>query len=151
MRVILQEKIANLGNVGDQVTVKRGFGRNYLIPNDKAVLATSVNIALFEKRRAELEKAEALHLAEAKARAKVLADLTVKIETKAGEEGRLFGSIGPRDVAEAITKAGQEVSKSEVNMPEGPIRTVGEYTIGITLHGEVHTTVKVEVIAIVTE
>lgn len=151
MRVILQEKIANLGEVGDQVTVKRGYGRNYLIPQDKAVLATPESIALFEKRRAELEKASAEKLAAAQARAKELENFTVKIEAQAGEEGKLFGSIGPRDVAEAITKAGHEISKSEVNMPEGPIRAVGEFEIGVTLHGEVHTTVKVEVIAIAAE
>ena len=148
MRVILQEKIANLGEVGDQVTVKRGYGRNYLIPQDKAVLATSENIALFEKRRAELEKAAAEKLAQAQARAKQLTNLTVKIEAQAGEEGKLFGSIGPRDVVEAITKAGQDVSKSEVNMPEGPIRTVGEFDITISLHSEVQATIKVEVVAI---
>jgi len=150
MKVILQEKIAYLGDVGDEVTVKRGFSRNYLIPKDKAVLATPENIALFEKRRAELEKAAAANLATAQARAKVLENLSVKIEAQAGEEGKLFGSIGPRDVAEAISKAGQEITKSEVNMPEGPIRHVGEFAVGITLHGEVHTTVKVEVVAATT-
>lgn len=151
MRVILQEKIAHLGNVGDAVTVKRGFARNYLIPKDKAVMATPENIKLFEKRRAELEKAEAEHLKTAQTRAKALEKLSVKMEAQAGEEGKLFGSIGARDVAEAITKAGQEVAKSEVNMPEGPIRSLGEFEIGITLHSEVHTTVKIEVVAAATE
>lgn len=151
MRVILQEKIVHLGNVGDEVTVKRGYGRNYLIPQDKAVLATDENKKLFEKRRAELEKAAAAHLAEAEERAKGLESMVVKIEAQASEEGKLFGSIGTREVAEAITKAGHEVSKSEVNMPEGPIRAVGEHEVGVTLHGEVHATVKVEVVAIATE
>ncbi|MCB1827722.1 MAG: 50S ribosomal protein L9 [Coxiellaceae bacterium] len=151
MRVILQEKIAHLGDVGDEVTVKRGFGRNYLIPKDMAVIATPENQALFEKRRAELEKASAAKLTAAQARGKALEGLTVKLEAQAGEEGKLFGSIGPRDVAEAITAAGQAIEKSEVDMPEGPIRNIGEYDVTIHLHSEVFVTVKVEVVAAATE
>lgn len=151
MRVILQEKIAHLGGIGDEVTVKRGFGRNYLLPQDKAVLATSENVAVFEKRRAELEKASAEKLVAAQARAKALEAISIKIEAQAGEEGKLFGSIGPRDIAEAITSVGQEIEKSEVDMPEGPIRTVGEHEVTVHLHSEVFVTVKVEVVAAVTE
>lgn len=147
MRVILQEKIAHLGNVGDEVTVKRGYGRNYLIPKDMAVSATEDNKKLFEYRRAELEKTAAKHLADAQARAKTFEGLSLKFEAQAGDEGKLFGSIGPRDVAEFITKAGHPVAKSEINMPEGPIRQVGVYKIGITLHGEVHTSVSFEVVS----
>jgi len=147
MRIILQEKIANLGNVGDQVTVKRGYGRNYLIPKDKAAFATPENIELFEKRRAELEKAAADVLSAAQERAKILESVTVKIESQAGEEGKLFGSIGPRDIAEAMVAAGHEITKSEVTMPEGPIRHVGEYDVMISLHSEIRATIKVEVTA----
>lgn len=147
MRVILQEKITNLGDVGDQVTVKRGYGRNYLIPKDKATLATAENIAVFEKRRAELEKAAAEALVAAQTRAKLLEALAVKIEAKAGEEGKLFGSIGPRDIAEAIVAAGQEVTKGEVSMPEGPIRHLGTHAVNVRLHSEVTVTVNVEVVA----
>lgn len=147
MKVILQEKIANLGNVGDQVTVKPGYARNYLIPNNKGVPASAENIAAFEKHRAELEKAAAEVLATAKARAEKIGKLEVKIEANTSEEGKLFGSIGPRDIAEAITKAGAEVAKSEVNLPEGPIREIGEYEITIQLHSDVGTTVKLKVVA----
>jgi len=147
MKVILQEKIANLGNVGDQVTVKPGYARNYLIPRNKGVPASAKNIAEFEKRRAELEKAAAEVIAAAQARAEKITKLDVKIEANASEEGKLFGSIGPRDIAEAITKSGAEVAKSEVNMPEGPIREIGEYDITIQLHSDVSTTVKVKVVA----
>jgi len=147
MRVILQEKIANLGNVGDQVMVKRGYGRNYLIPKDKAVLATQENVTAFEKRRVELEKTAADALSEAQERAKRFASVVVKIEAQAGEEGKLFGSIGPRDIAEAMVAMGYEISKSEIAMPEGPFRHVGEYEVMISLHSEVHTPIKIEIVA----
>lgn len=147
MRVILQEKIANLGKVGDQVTVKPGYGRNYLLPKQKAVLATPESITEFEKRRAELEKAANEVLAVAKARATKLEALTLKIEAQASDEGKLFGSIGPRDIADAATEAGVELSKSEVSMPEGPIRQIGENEITLVLHSEVTAVIKLEVIA----
>jgi len=151
MRVILQEKIANLGNVGDQVTVTRGYGRNYLIPKDKAVLATPESIQHFEERRVDLEKAAAEVLLTAQARAKSLGSVSVKIEAQASEEGKLFGSVGPREIADAIVAAGHEMTKSEVSMPDGPIRQLGEHEVTVTLHGEVYTTVKVEVVAIAAE
>ncbi len=151
MRVIIQEKVANLGKVGDQVTVKPGYGRNYLIPQQKAVLATPENIAEFEKRRVELEKVAAEVLAVAQERAKKLEALSLKIEAQAGEEGKLFGSVGPRDIAEAATHAGAELAKSEVTMPEGPIRQAGEYEITISLHSEVTATLKVAIVAAATE
>ena len=145
MKVILQEEVANLGNVGDQVSVKPGFGRNYLIPYNKAVPATPEAIADFEKRRAELEKAAVKLLAAAKQRADKLADLSVTLSANAGEEGKLFGSISPRDIAEAITEAGIAVEKREVDLPEGPIRTTGEYEVHVQLHSDVKATVKLVV------
>jgi len=150
MKVILQEKIADLGGVGDQVSVKPGYGRNYLIPHQKAVLATPENIAEFEKRRAELEKEAAKVLAAAQTRAKKLEALQLKIEAQAGDEGKLFGSIGPRDIAEAATHAGAELAKSEVSMPD-PIRHTGAYEISVSLQGEVTATVKLEVVAAAAE
>lgn len=146
MRVILQEKIAKLGGVGDQVSVKPGYGRNYLIPQQKAVLATPANIAEFGERRAELEKAAAEVLVVAQERAKKLEALPIKVEAQAGDEGKLFGSVGPRDIAEAATRAGVELAKSEVSMPEGPIRQIGEYEISANLHSEVKATLKVEIV-----
>ncbi len=148
MRVILQEEVAHLGNIGDEVTVKRGFGRNYLIPREKAVLATLENKKLFEQRRAKLEKAAADRLSAAQARAGALENFSVTIEAQAGEEGKLFGSIGLRDIAEAITQAGQPVSKHEVNMPTGPIRHLGEFEIDITLHSEIRVPVTVKIVAL---
>ena len=151
MRVILQEKIANLGKVGDQVTVKPGYGRNYLLPKQKAVLATSENVTDFEKRRVELEKAAVDVLAAANVRATQLEALILKIEAQASDEGKLFGSIGPRDIADAATKAGVELSKSEVSMPEGPIRQIGENEITLVLHSEVTAVIKIEVTAAASE
>lgn len=147
MRVILQEKVTNLGNVGEQVSVKPGFARNFLLPQGKAVVATAENLAEFEKHRAELEKAAAETLSKAKARAQKLESLSVKIAANAGEEGKLFGSIGARDVAEAITAAGIEVEKREVHLPEGPIRQIGDYQIQVQLHSDVIAMVKVSVVA----
>lgn len=143
MRIILQEKVANLGNVGDQVTVKPGYGRNFLIPYGKAVPATPEAIAEFEKRRVELEKVAAELLAQAKARAEKLTKMTVTIAANAGEEGKLFGSIGQSDIAEAIVEAGVDIKKREVNLPEGPIRAIGEYNIHVQLHSDVKVAVKV--------
>ena len=146
MQVILLDKVGRLGNVGTQVNVKPGFARNFLIPFGKAVPATESNIAEFNARRAELEAAAAAKLAEAQQRAEVLASVTVTIAANAGDEGKLFGSIGTRDVAEALTKAGHAISKAEVRMPAGAIREVGEYEIDIQLHSDVMQAVKVVVI-----
>lgn len=147
MDVILLEKVANLGNIGDRVKVRSGFGRNFLLPRGKATLATPANIALFEARRAELEKREAEELAAAKARAAELGRLTVKLSAKAGTEGKLFGSLGTIDIAEACTSAGVAVKRSEVRLPDGPIRTIGEHQVEIHLHSDVNVTIGVLVAA----
>src|SRR5690625_2196635 len=127
MDVILLEKVGKLGDIGDQVVVKAGFGRNFLLPQGKAIRATPENVAEFEKRRAELEAAAAAKKAEAEARAAKLAELSITISSNAGDEGKLFGSVGTRDIAEAITAAGVEVTNAEVKLPEGALREVGEY------------------------
>ncbi len=145
MEVILLEKVGNLGGVGDKVIVKPGFGRNFLLPQGKAVAATVTNTAEFELRRAELEKAAANKKESAEIRARELADLSVTITAKSGDEGKLFGSIGARDIASAITAAGVEVSKSEVKLPEGTLREVGEFTIDLQLHVDVMQTVTLTV------
>ena len=147
MNVILLEKMGKLGNIGDQVSVKSGFGRNFLIPQGKAIPATTANIADFEARRAELEAAAAEKKSSAEARAAQLAELTVTVGANAGDEGKLFGSLGARDLALAITAAGVEVSKAEVKLPAGPLREVGEYDIDVQLHAEVIQAVKVVVVA----
>ncbi|KZY60931.1 50S ribosomal protein L9 [Oleiphilus sp. HI0071] len=147
MEVILLEKVGKLGGLGDKVTVKSGFGRNFLVPFGKAVPANAENVAQFEARRAELEKAAAEKLAAAEARAAELNEKSVTITSKAGDEGKLFGSIGVRDVADAVTAAGTEVSKSEVRLPEGPIRAVGDYEIDIQLHSDVTATINLAVVA----
>lgn len=147
MQVILLEKVGKLGGLGDRVTVKGGFGRNFLIPYGKAVPATESNIADFEARRAELEATAAEKRSGAEARAAKLAGLAVTIEANAGDEGKLFGSIGTRDIADAITKAGVEISKSEVRLPTGVIREVGEFEIDIQVHSEVMQAVKLTVVA----
>jgi large subunit ribosomal protein L9 len=147
MQVILLEKIGKLGNLGDQVNVKAGYGRNFLIPFGKAVPATEANVAAFETRRAELEAAAAAKLAEATARAEKLAELSVTIEANVGEGGKLFGSIGTRDIADAVNAAGAEIDKSEVRMPEGPIREIGSYDVAVQLHSDVIQTVSVTVVA----
>lgn len=146
MEVILLEKVRRLGNLGDKVKVAAGFGRNFLIPYGKAVPATKVNLEQFEQRRAELEKAEADNLAQAQARAEQLEGKEFRLASKAGDEGKLFGSIGTRDVADLISASGEAVTKAEVKMPEGPIRNVGEYEISVQLHGEVTTTIKLVVV-----
>lgn len=147
MEVILLDKVGKLGAIGDKVTVKSGYGRNFLLPQGKAIAATAKNIADFEARRAELEAAAAAKIAEATARAEKLAELSVTIAANAGDEGRLFGSIGTRDLADAITAAGVEVAKSEVRLPQGVIREIGQYEIDVQLHSEVIQAVKVAVIA----
>jgi len=147
MEVILLEKIVNLGDLGDHVTVKGGFGRNYLIPQNKAVPATKANIAEFEARRAELERQEKERFAEAQKRADQVNSLDVTITVKAGDEGKLFGSVTVRDIVEAAEKRGVEIDASEVFLPEGPIRELGEYDIDVQLHAELLATMKVGVIA----
>ena len=146
MEVILLEKIANLGALGDQVTVKAGYGRNYLIPQAKAVAATADNIEAFESRRAELEKEAAQILSAAEARATAVAALELTISANAGEEGKLFGSVGARDIAQAAADAGVELDRSEIRLPDGPVREVGEYAIEVGLHPEVETSLKVIVV-----
>ncbi|MEZ5538900.1 MAG: 50S ribosomal protein L9 [Pseudomonadales bacterium] len=147
MQVILLDKVGRLGGVGTQVNVKPGFARNFLFPFGKAIPATASNIADFATRRAELEAAAAAKLAEAQKRAEVLATVSITIAANAGDEGKLFGSIGTRDVAEALTKAGHATGKNEVRMPNGPLREVGEFEIDIQLHSDVMQAVKVVVIA----
>ncbi|MAY34627.1 MAG: 50S ribosomal protein L9 [Spongiibacteraceae bacterium] len=148
MQVILLENVGKLGELGDQVNVKSGYGRNFLIPFGKAVPATEVNIQEFEQRRAELEAAAAEKRSAAEKRAEALNELVVTIEANAGDEGKLFGSIGTRDIAEAVSKASNsEVVKAEVLLPEGVIREVGEYDIDLKLHPEVTTSIKLVVVA----
>ncbi|SFR74086.1 LSU ribosomal protein L9P [Marinobacter daqiaonensis] len=147
MEVILLEKVANLGSLGDKVKVKAGYGRNFLLPYGKAVAATQENLKAFEERRAELEKAASEKLATAQARAEALEGQSFTISSKAGDEGKLFGSIGVRDIADAITASGTEVEKSEVRLPEGPIRATGEYDIELQLHSDVTVNVKLVVVA----
>ncbi|MGZ8159068.1 MAG: 50S ribosomal protein L9 [Methylobacter sp.] len=137
MEVILLEKIANLGNLGDKVVIKSGYGRNYLIPYGKAVAATATKIAEFEARRAELEKAAAEKLSAAQVRANALSKLQVVITHKAGDEGKLFGSVGTQTIADAITEAGVSVEKHEIRLPQGVIRQIGEYQIDIHCHTDV--------------
>ncbi|WP_041522231.1 50S ribosomal protein L9 [Gilvimarinus agarilyticus] len=147
MEVILLEKVGKLGAIGDKVSVKAGFGRNFLVPQGKAIPATASNVAEFEARRAELEAAAEAKKAEAQVRADKLAELSVTIEANAGDEGKLFGSIGTRDLAEAITAAGVEVVKAEVRLPEGAIREVGEYEIDVQVHADITQAVKLAVVA----
>lgn len=147
MQVILLEKVENLGNLGDQVKVRAGYGRNYLIPKGKATPATPANIARFQERRAELEKAAAEALAAAEARKAGLESLTVTIAAKAGDEGKLFGSIGTGDIAHAVTAAGQAVERHEVRLPEGPFRALGEYEVELHLHTDVNAMIKLIIVA----
>ncbi len=147
MEVILLEKVVNLGDLGDQVTVKAGFGRNFLIPQQKAVPATKQNVAEFEVRRAELERLEKEKLAEAQKRADKVNALDVTLTAKAGEEGKLFGSITVRDIVDAAATHGVEIDKSEVMLPDGPIRNLGEFEIDIQLHPEVTAVIRIGVIA----
>lgn len=145
MEVILLEKIANLGNLGDRVSIKGGFGRNYLIPKGKAVLATAKKIAEFEARRAELEKAAAEKLSAAQAHAEKLSKLEIIITHKAGDEGRLFGSVGTHNIAEAIVKAGGMVEKQQIRLPNGAIRHIGDYDIDVSLHSDVTVTMSIKI------
>ncbi len=147
MDVILLQRIANLGQLGDKVAVKSGYGRNFLIPQGKAVSATAANVASFEVRRAELERVEAESLALAQARAAALSELNVVITSKAGDEGKLFGSVGTRDISEALTASGTPVDKSEVRLPNGALRNVGEFHVAIQVHHDVMAEVLVTIVA----
>lgn len=147
MNVILLEKVQNLGELGDQVSVKAGYGRNFLIPQGKAITATEANVAQLESRRAELEKAAAEKLAIAETRKTALDALELTIAHQAGEEGKLFGSIGTIEIAKAITDAGAEVTKAEVRLPEGALRHIGDFEVTIDLHTDVLATVKLSVVA----
>jgi len=148
MQVILLDKIANLGSLGEQVVVKSGFARNFLFPQGKAVPATKANIETFDARRAELEAKIAEQLVAAQARAEKLEALAeVTLVSKAGDEGKLFGSIGTRDIADAISAVGVEVAKSEVRLPLGTIRETGEFDVSISVHSDVTATIKVIVFA----
>jgi large subunit ribosomal protein L9 len=147
MELILLEKIDNLGDIGDRVKVKAGYGRNFLLPQGKAATATAENIEKFEKIRAELEAKAAAALASAKDRAAKLEGLEVTLPAKAGSEGKLFGSVGPADIAEACTSAGVAVAKQEVRLAEGPLRTVGEHAVGIHLHSDVDVTLTLQIVA----
>lgn len=147
MEVILLEKIANLGNLGDKVNVRSGYGRNYLLPQGKATAATAENVAAFEARRAELEKLAAEKKASAEARAAQLNELEVTITATAGDEGKLFGSIGTADIADALTASGVEVAKADVRLPNGTIRQTGEYDVAVHLHTDVEASVRLIVIA----
>lgn len=145
MEVILLNKVPNLGSMGDKVSVKPGYGRNYLIPHGKAVSATVENIKNFESRRAELERAAQEALAAAKTRAEKLEQLVVVIRAKSADEGKLFGSVGTREIVKAIAALGHEVERNEVEMPEGPIRQIGEHSVNLRLHGDVNVQIKVNV------
>jgi large subunit ribosomal protein L9 len=145
MEVILLEKIANLGNLGDKVTIKSGYGRNYLVPQGKAVAATAKKIAEFEARRAELEKAAAEKLSAAQKLGDELSKLQITITHKAGDEGRLFGSVGTHNIADAITAAGIAVEKQQIRLPHGAIRHIGEYPIDINLHSDVIVTLSIKI------
>lgn len=148
MEIILLDKVANLGTLGDTVSVKAGYARNFLFPQGKAVPANKANTEKFEARRAELEAKIAADLAQAEQRGEKLNALeAVEIASKAGDEGKLFGSIGTRDIADAISAAGVEVAKSEVRLPEGALRNTGEFDIAIQVHSDVTATVKVSVVA----
>jgi len=147
MEVILLEKIKHLGNLGDKVVIKNGYGRNYLIPHGKAAAATADNIAEFEVRRAEFEKNQIDVLEDAKKRAEQLQEIIVEIAGKVGLEGKLFGSVSAADIAQAINKGGIEISKNEIRLKDGPIRHVGEYDVDVHLHPDVNSFVTIQVIS----
>jgi large subunit ribosomal protein L9 len=147
MELVLLQKVKNLGGLGDKVRVKPGYGRNFLVPQGKAVPATETNLAEFEKRRSEYEAKANSILGAAETRKAALEGATVTIKANASPEGKLFGSVGPRDIAEAFSAAGHPLEKSEVVMGEGPIRHTGEFDVHVHLHADVHTTVKVAITA----
>ena len=146
MDVILLKKVGHLGGLGDKVSVRAGYGRNYLIPSGFAVPATDANLRAFEERRTELEKEAAESLAAAEARREALDGLTVTVARKAGDEGKLFGSVGTQDIADAVGEVGLKLEKQEVRLPEGPFRAAGEYEVSVHLHADVDATIKLEVI-----
>ena len=147
MNVILLEKVQNLGKLGDRIAVKNGYARNYLLPKGKAVMATPKNVAVFEERRAQLEKAEAEVLSKAQARREAINGKSVTISAKAGEEGKLFGSVGTADIAEAAQGAGIEVARHEIRLPSGAFRQTGSYEVEIHLHPDVDARLTVSVVA----
>ena len=147
MEIILLQKVANLGQIGDRVKVKSGYARNFLVPTGKATMATQANIAKFEAQRHELEAKAGEHLAAAKTRAANFENFKLEIKAKTGAEGKLFGSIGTSDIAEAAVKAGQPIARSEVRMPTGPIRSTGEHQVQLHLHTDVDVTLLVTIVA----
>jgi large subunit ribosomal protein L9 len=147
MEIILLEKVSNLGAMGDKVRVKSGYGRNYLVPKGKAKPATPENIAAFEAMRADLEKASASALSVAEGRRERLADMLITIAARAGDEGKLFGSIGTSDIADAITSAGVSVVRHEVRLPNGAFRQLGDYSVQLHLHSDVNTTIRLVIVA----
>ncbi len=147
MNVILLDKVENLGDIGDLVSVKPGYGRNFLLPSGKASLATPANIKEFEARRAELENQLAEEMASAKARAELVQGMELVITANVGPEGKLFGSVGPIDITDACDKVGVAIARSEVRMPDGPIHEVGDYTVGLHFHSDVNAEITVKVVA----
>ena len=147
MEIILLQKVANLGQIGDRVKVKSGYARNYLVPTGRATMATAANIAKFEAQRHELEAKAHEELASAQARALNFENFKLEISAKAGSEGKLFGSIGTADIAEAAVKSGHPITRSEVRMPNGPIRTTGEHPVQLHLHTDVNVTLMVTIVA----
>jgi len=147
MEVILLQKVANLGSIGDRVKVKSGYGRNFLLPTGKATVATAANIAKFEVIRADLEKKAAAELTSATARAEGLKEFRLELKAKAGNEGKLFGSVGTADIADALSAAGHAVERAEVRLPEGPIRLVGEHAVTLHLHADVDVQITVAISA----
>lgn len=147
MNVILLDKVENLGDIGDLVTVKPGYGRNFLLPSGKASLATPANIKEFEAQRAQLEIQLAEEMASAKARAELVQGMELVITANVGPEGKLFGSVGPIDITDACEKVGVEIARSEIRMPDGPIHEVGDYTVGLHFHSDVNAEITVKVVA----
>lgn len=146
MDIILLQKVDNLGNLGDKVNVKSGYGRNFLIPTGRAVPATEKNLKAFEARRAELEKEAAGKLAEAEGRKAKLDGLAITISCKAGDEGRLFGSVGTSDISKAVSDAGLALEKKEVLLPNGPFRVAGEHEVDLHLHADVNASIKLTIV-----
>ena len=147
MEIILLQKVANLGNIGDRVKVRSGFGRNFLLPQGKATLATPEHIAKFEARRAELEKVAREQLGSAEERAVAMKDFRLTITAKAGTEGKLFGSVGTSDIADACSREGFKVARSEVRLPNGPLRMVGEHQVTLHLHADIDVPLPVTIVA----
>ncbi len=147
MEVILLEKVANLGNVGDRVKVRSGYGRNFLLPQGKATLATADNVARFEARRTELERLARENLGSAEERAAAIKDFKLTVHAKAGTEGKLYGSIGTADIAEACTREGFSIERSEVRLPAGPLRLIGEHLVSLHLHADIDVPLHITIVA----